>query len=58
MTDLEDSKIVELYLSRDQDAIAQTAQKYGNRLHGDPSHPIAPKATSTHFLPELSGTNP
>lgn len=29
---MEDNSIVELYLSRDEDAIAQTAQKYGARL--------------------------
>ena len=32
MTDLEDSSIVELYLSRDEDAIFQTSKKYGSRL--------------------------
>ena len=29
MTDLEDSSIVDLYLSRDEDAISQTSKKYG-----------------------------
>ena len=29
---MEDDKIVELYLSRSEEAIAQTAQKYGSRL--------------------------
>ncbi len=29
---MDDSKIVELYLSRNEDAINQTAQKYGSRL--------------------------
>ena len=29
---LEDQKIVELYLNRDEDAIRQTAEKYGRRL--------------------------
>lgn len=29
---MEDNSIVELYLGRDEDAIAQTAQKYGARL--------------------------
>ena len=29
---VEDDKIVELYLSRSEEAIAQTAQKYGSRL--------------------------
>ena len=32
MTDLEDSSIVDLYLSRDEDAIFQTSKKYGSRL--------------------------
>ena len=31
---LQDSEIVELYLARDEDAIAQTARKYGVRLRG------------------------
>lgn len=30
--DLEDSGIVDLYLSRDGEAISQTSQKYGSRL--------------------------
>ncbi len=47
MTDLEDSKIVELYLSRDQDAIAQTAQKYGNRLRA-----LALSIVADHFTAE------
>ena len=29
---LEDNRIVELYLLRDEDAIRQTAEKYGSRL--------------------------
>lgn len=29
---MDDNEIVELYLSRDEDAIAQTAKKYGFRL--------------------------
>ena len=29
---LEDAKIVELYLSRDESAVSQTAQKYGSKL--------------------------
>lgn len=32
MKDLEDSSIVDLYLDRDENAIVQTARKYGNRL--------------------------
>ena len=29
---MDDSQIVELYLSRDESAISQTSQKYGNKL--------------------------
>ncbi len=29
---MDDEKIVELYLSRNEDAISQTAGKYGSRL--------------------------
>lgn len=32
MTALDDSKIVELYLGRDEEAVRQTAEKYGGRL--------------------------
>lgn len=42
---MEDSRIVDLYLARDESAIKHSAEKYGARLHGislgivnDPRH--------------------
>ena len=31
---MDDSKIVDLYLSRDESAVSQTAEQYGARLRG------------------------
>lgn len=53
MTDLEDSSIVELYLSRDEDAIFQTSKKYGSRLRA-----LSLGIVADHFTAEECETTP
>lgn len=56
---MEDSRIVDLYLARDESAIKHSAEKYGARLHGISlgivNDPAPPRNAKTTFTPKRGG---